>query len=741
MKFIRTYFQNSAGWHRRRACCFGRPAQNRLLRRWFLTQACLQTMFAANEIRRDAGFYRRDACATLLRNFFALICAATLLAGVSASAEVTLGSLLKEMVDYNAVARWPQPEFTMKQASSYDRDSKSPDQPGWFANQDQNQFIRDEMFQGRIERVMMDADGPGCLVRFWLTTDQNKHGTLRIYLDGAEKPALVFPAFDLLGGDLQLAAPLAQPHPGYRAEGGGGNTLYLPIPYAKHCKVTWQEASHGSRYYQIGYRTYVSGTLVQSFTRENFESLQPLIQSVNTTLLSPPDRSRGQNVSTQAIIPANTEMNLPLPAGSQAVQRLELSVPTTLSEQQLRSLVLQMTCDGATNIWCPVADFFGSGVGLNPVTSWYRTVRTNGVMISRWVMPYEKDAHFTLLNLGSEPVAVSLHATVAPWQWDDRSLYFHSVWHYESDLQAPPPRDWNYVTITGRGVYVGDTLTIFNPNPAWYGEGDEKIWTDGESFPSDFGTGTEDYYGYSYAPKPVHQTPFCGEPRMDQPQTQGHNTSIRSRNLDDIPFQKSLQFDMEILPWRSGALTYAATTYWYARPGATSNRPPQPESATRPVPTLAEAVAASAPKHWPGAIECERLPVLAQSGNFSVREQNMEPFEAQRWSGGAQLLAVPQAVGDFIELKIPATNTAPQQILLYATQAPDYGQLRFLINGQVVPATFDGYATDVHPAKVVNLGTFSPRDGAFGLRVEVVGANSAASGAKYLFGLDCLILK
>ncbi len=157
-------------------------------------------------------------------------------------------SLLNEMVDYDAVARWPQPEFTLKQASSYDRDSKSPDQPGWFANQDQNQGIHDEMVQGRVERVMLDTDGPGCLVRFWLTTDQNKQGTLRIYLDGAEEPTLIFPVFDLLSGKLHLAAPLAQPHPGYRADGGGGNTVYLPIPYAKHFKVTWQEASQGSRY-------------------------------------------------------------------------------------------------------------------------------------------------------------------------------------------------------------------------------------------------------------------------------------------------------------------------------------------------------------------------------------------------------------------------------------------------------------------------------------------------------------
>jgi hypothetical protein len=211
--------------------------------------------------------------------------------------------------------------------------------------------------------------------------------------------------------------------------------------------------------------------------------------------------------------------------------------------------------------------------------------------------------------------------------------------------------------------------------------------------------------------------------------------------LDGIPFHKSFQFDMELLPWKSGALTYAAATYWYAFPGAASNRRPQSEAAILPVPTLAEAMAARAPKHWPGAVECEKLKILTQSDDFPVREQDMEPFDARRWSGGAQLLAVPKASGDFLEIEIPAPDDVPRQIRLYATQAPDYGRLRFSINGQTVSETFDGWAKEVRPAPVLNLGTFTPLDRAFTLRVEVVGANPAAVGGKYLFGLDCLVLK
>ena len=36
--------------------------------------------------------------------------------------------------------------------------------------------------------------------------------------------------------------------------------------------------------------------------------------------------------------------------------------------------------------------------------------------------------------------------------------------------------DVNYVQVQGQGVYVGDTLTLFNGADAWWGEGDEKIF-------------------------------------------------------------------------------------------------------------------------------------------------------------------------------------------------------------------------------------------------------------------------
>ena len=83
-----------------------------------------------------------------------------------ASPEVSLGTLLREMTDRDEIARWPSPAFACRQASSTDPATKTPDQPGWFGNGDCTNFIRQETTPHGTEYVMLDADGPGAVVRF-----------------------------------------------------------------------------------------------------------------------------------------------------------------------------------------------------------------------------------------------------------------------------------------------------------------------------------------------------------------------------------------------------------------------------------------------------------------------------------------------------------------------------------------------------------------------------------------------
>ena len=668
------------------------------------------------------------------------ICVLVLTAGISRAARpVSLDSLLCEMTDVASVARWPDPVFTCRQASSYDRKKVAPDKPDWFANHDNTEYIHAEETDGRKERVMMDADGPGAIVRFWLTAGGPRDGVMRVYLDGATNPVLSFSEFSLLKGDLKVGEPLLQAHPGKL-----GNNLYLPIPYAKHCKVTWEEKSKGgARYYQINYRTYAVGTEVKTFTLAQVEAAKGLIDQVNQSLSSPLPPAEGKTSTLQQDLDPGAVATLDLPSRANAVRALELTLKTDDAEtadRALRGVIVRMTFDGEETVWCPATDFFGTAVGINELSSWYRAVGKDGTMRCRWVMPYEKSAQIALLNAGSRPVKASFTATAAPWTWDARSMHFHTAWHHEAGLKTPPLREWNFITIKGRGVYVGDTLTIFNPIPTWYGEGDEKIWVDGESFPSHMGTGTEDYYNYSYAPKPVHQTPFANLVRQDEKMTKGWNVMSRTRNLDGIPFGKSFQFDIELISWKPTTMVYEATTHWYAFSDASSNVMPQPKEAAESVFTkeqLQEIYEAINPRK-PGAIECEAMKVVKKSEGMDAITQDMENFASGVWSGGAQLLVKAAKAGDFVELEIPAPDANPKKISVYVTQAMDFGTLSFSVNGQPCPAPFDCYAPKVKLSEAVNLGVFSPKEGKFILRAEVTGVNPESKGSK--IGLDCVIL-
>ena len=52
-------------------------------------------------------------------------------------------------------------------------------------------------------------------------------------------------------------------------------------------------------------------------------------------------------------------------------------------------------------------------------------------------------------------------------------------------------------------------------SPAWFGEGDEKIYIDGEQKASIWGTGTEDYFLSAFGLKKC-STPYFGTAYFDQ---------------------------------------------------------------------------------------------------------------------------------------------------------------------------------------------------------------------------------
>ncbi len=665
----------------------------------------------------------------------------------AAPAPVTLESLLEEMTNHAVRARWSDPAYRAIEATSHDRSKSNPAADSWHSNKDYEQFIRVEKNSGRQEWVIMEHEGPGAVTRIWLPLEPSRDKQfIRFYFDGSTTPTIEVNFNDFLSGRAFARAPFAfvawdetdlrkqletTPNP---IRGVGGD-LYLPIPFASSCKVTLDQVPF---YYHVQYRAYEPGTIVQTFTMAEFQAAKPILEQTARRLADVPTLAASGSGKSATLAPGDA-LPLDLPNGAAALDGLQVVIDPKDAPEAMRKLVLTASFDEEACVWCPIGDFFGSGPRLRPVGDAFRAVSADGTLTANWVMPFERSARLALRNVGDKPLAVKLAATTTSWSWDDRSLHFHATWHSQRDVSTRPMSDWNFIQISGRGVFVGDTLSVYSPSPAWYGEGDERIYVDGEAFPSHLGTGTEDYYGYAWGMADFFSSPFVSMPRRDianRNDWRGYTSTSRLRLIDDIPFTKSIRHDMEIWHWADTRVDYAAATFWYARPDAKSNREPQPDEATaalRPPPPDPHAT-------LPGAIECETLAVADHSAGLRFEKQDVTFVTSRHWSGGEQLFVRAERNGDFLTLKIPVPDAHPRKLILHATRSYDYGVLRFSVNGKPAGKEFDGYAADAAPSGPIELGTFEPTDGALMLRVEVEGANPASKGTGRLFGLDCVVL-
>ena len=653
--------------------------------------------------------------------------AALLAVAASAHAKVTFESLLKEMTDLEALTYFPDPAYTTKQFSSYDRNSTDPKvltDENWFANGDRGKYLREETRNGEKEYVLMDAEGPGAIVRVWSANPVDA-GIVRIYLDNAEKPVVEMPLTDMLGGSV---APFINP---IANEVSKGWNSYLPIPYAKHCKVT---TSKWDFYYHINYRTYEKGTGVRTFTSALATEHREAIETVARALAEPEamvSKLSGSRFDAEYFLSAGEASSNVYQAPRSAIHGMVCTVRSGKLEEVLRGSLLEITFDGAAKpqVCAPLGDFFGTAPGINPYASLSSGAMKDGVLYARWVMPFKKQCEVRVRNLSSTNFYATIEVYCKQYEWTKNSMYFHSGFRSEHPINTRPRQDWNFLDTTGKGRFVGTMLHVTNNVKDWWGEGDEKIYVDGETFPSHFGTGTEDYFGYAWCwpEKFVHA--YHNQPRCDGPGNYGQTCVSRFHIIDNIPFTKSFKFDMEVWHWADTQIAMAETAWWYAFDGNTNTFAPLTADNLKVI----EALPLPPPKKVEGALEGEDLKVLAKAGNPERQDFS------DKMSGGAHLwwrLAKP---GDTLSLAIPVEKAGKYEIFAVFTKAGDYGIHTLSINDAVVFKDLDLYNNGVIQTPEQSLGVFDLKQGENTLNVTITGKNEKAV-PNYMFGLDYLRL-
>ncbi|HSW47121.1 MAG TPA: DUF2961 domain-containing protein [Phycisphaerae bacterium] len=639
-------------------------------------------------------------------------------------AAVTTGSLLDDMTDLRRLAELPSPSYTTKQFSSYDRKSTTPaDHENWFANHDAGQFIRVEKTEGRDEHVMMDADGPGAIVRIW---SANPKGTLRVYLDRGPAPVIEARMDELLGGKT---AEFPEPIAGERSRGWN---LYFPIPYSGHCKVT---SDDGGFYYHVNYRTYPAGTKVVTFSREDLKALKGRIEQVAAALRSPraasaPSELADKRPMDAALSPGGEAILADL-AGPRAIRAMQLQLAAKDVDAAARGVVLYMSFDGQQTVECPLGDFFGTAPGLSPYESLPMGI-TQGdrtVMWSHWCMPFARSAQIRVKNLGTQEVKILGGLTTTGYHWSERSLLFHAKWRIERDVPSRPFSDWTHLECQGHGRFVGGAFYICNPVRDWWGEGDEKIYLDDEAFPSFFGTGAEDYYGYAWCNPELFVHAYHTQTRCDGPRNFGHTAVSRFHILDDVPFRKRFKFDIE--NWHSNKATKtdrAAVSYWYARPGGTDFFKPITAADAAPPRKMVYQV-----QYTPGAIEGEKMREITVPGNCRI--ENVGP----QASGEEHLWWEKGKPGDKLVLGFEAP-AGRKRVVVRLCQNNNYAMVQLYINDVKAGEVMDLYAPKYKPMDEIDLGEFELKNGENRLAVEIVGINDKAR-KNYEFAIDYLKLK
>ncbi|MFD2247493.1 glycoside hydrolase family 172 protein [Pontibacter ruber] len=635
--------------------------------------------------------------------------------------QVRYAELVNRLTDLKALAVSPAAGEGSAMWSSYDRRSKV-DANGkfifWDANNDglSPQYIRKE---GK-NMVLAEMEGPGAIVRMWSASPGKGH--VKIYIDGQKTPVVDLPFIKYF--DTTSIPAFGYPQLVYETAARGFNN-YVPIPYQKSCKIV-AEPEWG-QYYHFNYISFPKGTKLETFTSKLSSENKAALAKVNRFFDDqleelPYTVKEAETRKLSESIPAGETKTIKI-KGRKAIYALKASLMVedkNRLDEALRKLVLQIRWDDEKEpaVWSPIGDFFGSAPGYNL----YKTLpmgMTEEAMYSYWYMPFEQSATIDLINNFDQPVQLYLTLGLEELSGKEANLSrFHAKWHHNLEPIADTARwpDWTVLETEGRGRFLGMSLLVWNPKGGsnkqyggegswWWGEGDEKFFVDGEKFPSTFGTGTEDYFGYAWCIPNYFTRAFHSQNHTEG--NMGYQSLNRWQIIDNVPFQKSFNAYLEKYFPDKWPTQYAVTAYWYLDKGGKDSIKPTPVAELYGFENRFEAY------RMPGVIEGESMKVEKNTGGWENTDWFVDEQLFDQVSGHKVLIwhGEPKK-----ESRLSAAFNIDQpgkyKLALQVIKSPDGGKFQAAVNGQAVKQELN-FKSEVKPGKAetIELGTFDLKQG------------------------------
>ncbi len=269
------------------------------------------------------------------------------------------------------------------------------------------------------------------------------------------------------------------------------------------------------------------------------------------------------------------------------------------AQEDIRNIIIRAYWEGQSHpsIECPIGDFMGYAHGR--VMAYQSAVHSCGKnnAMNIWLpMPFTKRARITLTNEGKNkvPLYYQIDYTTGDTHPDDAGR-LHVLFRRENptalkqDFTILPRR-------TGRGRYIGAVLGIRYEDKNWWGEGEIKIYMDGDTdFPTICGTGSEDYVCLSYG---MQQTPFLYNGCSLNDTENGYVSMYRWHLPDPIYWEKECRITIQQIGWSPEGFKghedelpvnyglyerqddWSSATFWY-EPIPSAPLPDMPDAGTR----------------------------------------------------------------------------------------------------------------------------------------------------------------
>lgn len=259
-----------------------------------------------------------------------------------------------------------------------------------------------------------------------------------------------------------------------------------------------------------------------------------------------------------------------------------------------RKIVLKMYWDDqdTPSVIAPLGDFFGL---LNSLSGSYdslplsvsakegelNTFGGSAAFNSYFEMPFNSRARIVVENQNDIPylqyfyIDYELYTEPLP----EDTAYFHAHWRRQKpnagwgpDLQTNSIEvaipnlsgDDNYVVLEteGQGHYVGCNLAVRHFQGSWWGEGDDMIFIDDDTWPPSLhGTGMEDYFGHAWGMQ--HNAFLMNGTMVHEENVPGFHHSYRFHMTDPIRFQKRIKVTFEHGHANHLSDDWSSTAYWY----------------------------------------------------------------------------------------------------------------------------------------------------------------------------------